>query len=522
MKLIVLFLTLIHFVLCSCSNSITESSYEPDPNLIPTNSITPSISSFILLQENNKDNLSFDIPCEIRENNTIECFARNRIEIKKLIVNIEFKGDSLALPNETITSSKKSLIDLNQASSVIVYHKANKRKYKVILYPYTGLPYISIETTDGKDIIDEVTFKDAYARIINNPNDPISSDFFRCTIRGHGNSTWEAPKKPYNLKFETKTSLFSLPRSKSWILVANHYDTTMIRNHIAHYISNLSQLNYTPRSQFVELILNGIHKGTYQLYEKIKVAKSRVNINDDDFLLEIENHPRNKDIYFSVKHLAEKVKIHSPDVSQGDSNYYYINNKMNFIDSILFSNEFLDKGKGYKNYIDIEALVEWYVITEITKNVSSKANWYMTYEKNGKLKMGPLWDYDLAFGNTPWGVEANIIHDFWVNSLPWFGRFLKDSTFVEKAYKRFEYFYSQKESIFNEIDITSQALKYSVIDNNTLWNVLDSNTNASEDVLKSYSSHVSKLKNWLEMRFEWIINHFNEEINTCYKAIVCK
>lgn len=195
---------------------------------------------------------------------------------------------------------------------------------------------------------------------------------------------------------------------------------------------------------------------------------------------------------------------------------------MNLIDSILFSSEFLDKGKGYKNFIDIEVLVEWYVITEITKNVSSKANWYMTYEKNGKLKLGPLWDYDLAFGNTPWGIEANNIPDFWVNELPWFNRFLKDSTFVEKAAKRFEYFYNQKEAVFNEIDKTSQFLNYTVIDNNILWDVLDSNSNDAEEILGSYNNHVSKLKIWLEKRFEWLHKHFNENISVCNNENACK
>lgn len=495
----------------SCSNSVTENSFDNDSYISETDSITPLISSFVFLQKNNKDNLSFDIPCDIHQNTTIECFARNRIENKKLVASIEYKGDQIILPSGPTDSSQESLIDLSQQASIAVQYKNKQTKYTVTLYPYTGLPYISIETKDGKDILDESTLKEAYVRVIENPDSPTFSDYFNCSIRGHGNSTWEAPKKPYALKFDNKVSFFSFPSNKSWLLIANHYDTTMIRNHIVHYISTLSNLSYTPRNKFIELILNHKHKGTYQLYEKIKVSKSRVNIGDNDFLLELENHARNKDVYFSVEHLDQPIKIHSPDISTKDSNYMYIKNTLDQIDSILFSNNFLNDSTGYKKYIDIDALVEWYVFAEITKNVSSRANWYMTYERNGYLKMGPLWDYDLAFGNTPWGIEANHIPDFWINTLPWFNRFLQDSIFVKKAINRFEYFYGLKDDIMSKIDETAQKIKPAAVYNNELWTVFDCDSCSTEKVQKMYDSHVEKMKIWLEKRFEWLKDNFTEE-----------
>ena len=66
--------------------------------------------------------------------------------------------------------------------------------------------------------------------------------------------------------------------------------------------------------------------------------------------------------------------------------------------------------------------------------------------------MGPFWDYDLAFGNTLWSQDANEISGFWLDTLPWFNRFVRDSIFAQKCAKRFEYFFYKKNDVLNEID----------------------------------------------------------------------
>ena len=480
-------------------NSTSSQSKETSPN-----ANEPLIKSFSILQRNNKNNLSSDIPCDIRKDSIIECFARNTLNKLHLKVSFESAGDSVVLSKGHRINSGKDSIDFEKNIVLTVVSQKNKKNYHVTLYPYTGLPFIFIETLDGNEVVSEVTSKDAYARIVSDPTNPSLGELLKCSIIGHGNSTWSLPKKPYTLKFEKKTSLFTFPTDKSWLLIANHYDTTMVRNYIANYISGLSNISYTPRNQFVELFFNGKHRGTYQLFEKIKVSKYRVNIAADDFLLEVDNHPREKDVYLSVNHLPNQVKIHSPDVTPNDSNYNYIDQLLKKFDNALFSESFLDEKNGYKHYIDIDALVEWYVVTEITKNASNRANWYMTYERNGKLKTGPFWDYDLAFGNTLWGLEANEIPEFWTNSLPWFERFLKDTVFVQRAVKRFEYFYSKKEVILKKIDEMATFLNPSVVYNNKLWNVFDCKTCSEEEILKLYNAHVLKMKEWIDARFEWL------------------
>ena len=496
-------------VICSCSNSVPdgppflEESFFADSVIYERNIKEPTIKSFSFLQHENKK-LNYDIPCEIHNDSMIVCFARNFLGNFELIASVNFVGDNIVLSNDERIDSEKRAVNFEKDVVLMVNFGRKRKKYIVKLYPYTGLPYIFIETIDGKEILDEETLRDADIYIVEDPDAPILGKTRSGSVVGHGNSTWKLPKKPYSLKFEKKESLLSFPPSRSWLLLANHYDSTMLRNAIASYISSLSNISYTPRNCYVELVLNGKHKGTYQLFEKIKVSKSRVNIGKEDFLLEVDNHPRDKDVYFSLSNLPRKVKVHSPDVIKGDENYNYIKNTLEKIDNVLFSNNFLDESGGYRDFIDIESVVEWYVVTEITKNASSRANWYMSYEKFGRLKFGPLWDYDLAFGNSLWGTEPNEVPGFWLNTLPWFERFLQDPIFVQKIKERFSFFYSRKNDILKEIDEKSTFLKVSVFYNNRLWNVFNCDSCTKKEVSELYDIHVSKMKDWLDSRFEWL------------------
>ncbi len=97
----------------------------------------------------------------------------------------------------------------------------------------------------------------------------------------------------------------------------------MVRNRAACFMSSISMLDYTPKSHFVELVLNGKYNGTYELYEKIKVSNNRVAVGDDGFLLEIDARaPEESDArYFNTNYLEHCVNIKEPDVQYGDAKF---------------------------------------------------------------------------------------------------------------------------------------------------------------------------------------------------------
>ena len=190
---------------------------------------------------------------------------------------------------------------------------------------------------------------------------------------------------------------------------------------------------------------------------------------------------------------------------EGDENFNYAKNAIQKIDSVLFSDNFLDPDEGYKKFVDLPSLVEWFVFTEIVKNPSNVVNWYMTYERGGKLKMGPFWDYDLAFANSLWLAEANLTEGFLMETVPWFTRFLKDSRFIQMAKERFGYFYARKDEIVAYLDETARQIKLSASINNEIWDVFE-----GRDFSSSYDGEVEFTKQWILDRFEWLKGAFQE------------
>ena len=261
-------------------------------------------------------------------------------------------------------------------------------------------------TTDG---LQEVTSKEEYigANIVlrEDVKTRAAGDVVeaRVNIKGRGNSSWKYAKKPFRLKFDEKISLLDMHKDKSWVLIPNYNDKSMLRNSMAFYMSSISNIDYTPENHFIDLTFNDKYWGTYLLCEKLKIAKHRVNVGDDGFLFEIdfrcvgESDAR----YFSIPHLESVINIKEPDVAYSDANFRYAKDFVNKADKALFSNNFTNPSTGWQAYMDMDSFVDFYLIQEISKNLDGAlyTSCYMHLARGGKLKMGPIWDMDVAFGN---------------------------------------------------------------------------------------------------------------------------
>ena len=141
----------------------------------------------------------------------------------------------------------------------------------------------------------------------------------------------------------------------------------------------------------------------------------------------------------------------------------------------------------------------------------------MHLKKGEKLKMGPLWDFDLAFGNSLWGKDAMNPHAFYLNNVKWFSRLLTDPAFVTKVKERFNYFYGRQNDIYAYINDTAVYLKYAAQENENRWNTLYVNLNypvspKELNVWGSYYNEVQSMKSFLADRLEWL----NVEINNLH------
>lgn len=469
--------------------------------------------AFKFLSKNNPLHLSCDIECEIGEDGVIKGRIPNIVESKYLMPTFDYLGSRVFVDTVELVSGG-TILDWSKPVKISVEgENGGLREYVVELMAFTGLPIVYINTEGGKDVTSKEEYLNATIRIVEDVYTRASGYVLESEvkIKGRGNTTWTLPKKPYKLKFESKQSLLGEPKDKEWILLANYTDKSLVRNALGLYMSKISNLEYTCRAHFVDLVLNNRYVGTYQLGEQQKISKNRVNVGDDGYLLEIDAKAASDDVTFNIPHIGKPINIKDPNVEAGGEAYDYVVRYMNRVDSVLFSENFTDSIEGYVKYMDVSSFVDWYVINEIAKN-NDACFWtscYMNLARDEKLKMGPVWDFDIAFGN----VNYNNNYDpagFWIlKEVTWYKRLFKDEKFVVQVKDRFNYFYSNRDMLFNEINENASYLKYSVIENNSVWGTLYEYTWPNYSIWGSYDNEISYLKQWLNARMEWLKVEFD-------------
>ena len=101
----------------------------------------------------------------------------------------------------------------------------------------------------------------------------------RIKVRGHSTSSYV--KKPFKIKFDKKQKILAFSgKYKNWVLLANYLDKAVLRTSFAFYISRIIGLEYTPRCESVDVILNGNFRGNYMICDQIEVKEGRVVIEE--------------------------------------------------------------------------------------------------------------------------------------------------------------------------------------------------------------------------------------------------
>lgn len=261
-----------------------------------------------------------------------------------------------------------------------------------------GVPVVEIHTDNAAPIVEKNTYLPATL--------VIDGTAYRMQVRGRGNASWnQFPKKSYRLKLDKGASLFSLAENRDWVLSCNYADKTLIRNCVAHTLAaSMSGLDYTPTHILVNLYLNGVYQGVYTFADKIEDGEGRLDLgkptqNDMGFLIEIgwdfdEENVYNRD-YFDTD-IILRLFVKEPEIEKPNTReFLFVKNY------ILQTERAIVQNRDWEEYIDVDSFVDWFLINELTFNTESSfyRSCYMYKETGGKLKLGPVWDFDMAFGN---------------------------------------------------------------------------------------------------------------------------
>jgi hypothetical protein len=284
--------------------------------------------------------------------------------------------------------------------------------------------------------------------------------------------------------------------------------------------------HYASRTKPCELILNGEYHGVYILMEKIKRDKNRIDINKLDpdeisgddltggYILRVDKIDANDYPAWSSYNGINFQYVDPDGEDLASEQQAYIKNFIYTVGESINSTNFASLTEGYRNYIDIPALADNMLITELGKNIDGYV--FSTYmykdndSKGGKLMMGPLWDFNLAYGNVDYLTNSQFAPGWTYNDgyrMFWFRRIMQDTHYQYEMRLRWD---SLRENVLSNerieflIDSMAAGLEEAQVRNYQRWPILGTYVWPNQFVGNTYAEEIGFLKNWITVRANWM------------------
>lgn len=361
------------------------------------------------------------------------------------------------------------------------------------------------------------------------------------------------PKKPYGFETrqddssELELKLLDMPKESDWTLNATYNDKTLMRDGFTYIIAGRF-MDYAPRVRYAEVIINGEYQGVYLVIEKIKRDKNRVNIpkiSDTDstgdgltggYIIKIDKTTGSgggggwyspylpfPGAWQHTLYQFEYPKAENITPAQSS----YISNHVTHIEDIMNSDNYQDPITGYRKYIDTKSLADFIIVNELTKNPDAyRLSTFFYKERDsdgGKIKFGPVWDFNLSLGNADYCTNGDpyglVIEDFnkvcatdgWVIQF-WWQRFLADTAFYKELKLRWRDLRQAQlsnDNIFNLVDSLATLVDTAKDRNFERWPVLGQYVWPNYFVGNTYSEEIDFLKGWLTQRLAYLDSVWN-------------
>ena len=348
-------------------------------------------------------------------------------------------------------------------------------------------------------------------------------------IRGRGNGTWGLDKNPYKIKLEEKADLFGMGKSRTWILLANYFDESLMRNWMVQWLGEQVGLEYTPQGVFVEVVMNGDYLGNYYLCEQVQVSKHRVAIDElkeadtelpaiqGGYLLEFcPEDEESPDSFETARGM--RFGMVEPSFDTGNDGYgndiqkEYIRNYIQRAEDAIYA----ENGE-YAGYLDVQSLADYWWIMEFIVNedafyTDSQHMFKKRFEEDGsegKLHFGPLWDFDASTGNgqTVTAQETGFCN----TTFMWMDELRKKPEFREVLKERWKVLDAKLEELVREggaLDRMAAMVKNSWYRDEARWHAYKE----AREMLpgRNFEEETEHIRKWIHLRREWISGHLED------------
>ncbi|PZX58203.1 CotH kinase family protein [Algoriphagus chordae] len=468
--------------------SCHENENTPDVN---DNSLL--FKSFVFEKSNNPE-LEEDIVFTIQDdvvNGEIRSYNYNLIPtFTSNAVAVQINGKEQTSGKNTVDFRESVIYKLQSASGSI-------KEYKININWDTQLAQVKIKTSSGASI----TSKEDYLEGSVSFEGQSKYDDLTSTgkFKGRGNTTWGLPKKPYKIKLDSKEEVFGLKPEKDWVLLANYLDGTHLLNAVAMKIGQLLDMPFTNTMIPVEVTINEEYLGLYMLTEQVEVKTNRVDVDDAGILLNLDTN-YDEEWQFKSKGFALPVTLKYPE-PEDVTGFTVVKDQFESLEEVIASEDF--PNTDYLDYIDANSIANYIIVYMLTDNqeINHPKSTYIHKASTGKFTMGPIWDFDWAFGyegtqehfsryNTPifWSSPAK--------GTQFFSKFLKDPKIKALMKENWTNFQANN---FNEL------LDY--IDEYAF--IIQGAKNRDYQVWNRNGADVKTLKNWLDNRATYMTGFIN-------------
>ena len=363
----------------------------------------------------------------------------------------------------------------------------------------------------------------------------------RIGIELRGSSSQALDKKPYGFTTlledddsNNNVSLLGMPLENDWVLNSLAYDPSMIRDYLSYTLaSNMG--NYAPRVAYIEVVVNGDYKGVYFLTEKVKRDSDRVNLKK---IADDENSFPELTGGYIVK--ADKttggdeIAWTMPNYGGWDTNFLHhypktediTNEQDNYIENVFYdlaaqtnpaNTSIVD---GYPSMIDIPSFVDYMLMAEFASNPDSyQFSTYFHKDRGGKLRAGPIWDYNLSFGNDlfVFGFDRSFFDvwqfDFENRGAKFWRDLYQDETFNCYLAKRwFELI--EANQTFNYLTISNLIDSYVALLSESQERELQ-RWPPQEDwpTVADQAQNILEMKDWIQERINWMSTNIGSSAN---------